>query len=170
MATGRQVRVYWHEEFVLVAFLFLIFVGVIAFALRLPFDARLFPLVIGTAGVLLCALLAIASYRNWRLPQAAADAVPKDDPANQVGWPRYALALLAAPVFGLLLWLTGFFVAALAVMIAIPRLMGMRNWVTIGVVAIGTVAALALIFPYLLGVNLPHGIVGDWMIDRLRAH
>jgi hypothetical protein len=34
-------------------------------------------------------------------------------------------------------------------------------------VAVVTVAVLALIGPYLLNVDLPHGLVGDWLIDRL---
>ena len=29
------------------------------------------------------------------------------------------------------------------------------------------VAILALIGPYLLNVDLPHGLVGDWLIDKL---
>ena len=37
--------------------------------------------------------------------------------------------------------------------------------------ALLTVAILALIGPYLLNVDLPHGLVGDWLIDKfaLRA-
>ena len=35
------------------------------------------------------------------------------------------------------------------------------------IVAVVTVALLALVFPYLLNVDLPHGLVGDWLIDRL---
>jgi len=35
------------------------------------------------------------------------------------------------------------------------------------VTALLTVAILALIGPYLLNVDLPHGLVGDWLIDKL---
>ena len=37
-------------------------------------------------------------------------------------------------------------------------------------VGVATVAFLAVFFPYLVGVNLPHGVVGDWLIDQLRPH
>ena len=33
--------------------------------------------------------------------------------------------------------------------------------------ALLTIAILALIGPYLLNVDLPHGLVGDWLIDKL---
>ena len=79
----------------------------------------------------------------------------------------YATALLAAPAFGLMFWLVGFIVAALAAMLLIPVWMGYANRRQLVVTALLTVAILALIGPYLLNVDLPHGIVGDWLIDKL---
>jgi len=35
------------------------------------------------------------------------------------------------------------------------------------VTAVITVAVLAVIAPYLLNVELPQGVVGDWLIDKL---
>jgi len=52
-------------------------------------------------------------------------------------------------------------------MLLMPVLMGYANRRRLVVVAVVTVALLALIFPYLLNVDLPHGLVGDWLIDRL---
>jgi hypothetical protein len=37
-------------------------------------------------------------------------------------------------------------------------------------VGLATVAVLALFFPHLVGVNLPDGLVGDWLIDRFQSH
>ena len=98
----------------------------------------------------------------------AGDASPLkgDDPASKVDWPRFATALLSAPVFGLLFWLLGFVVASFAAMLLMPLLMGYADRRRLVVVAVVTVALLALIFPYLLNVDLPHGLVGDWLIDR----
>ena len=76
-------------------------------------------------------------------------------------------ALLSAPVFGLAFWLFGFVVASLAAMLLMPALMGYSNRRQLVIVAVVTVALLALVFPYLLNVDLPHGLVGDWLIDRL---
>jgi hypothetical protein len=93
--------------------------------------------------------------------------VDEDDPAAKADWPRYATALLSAPAFGLLFWLFGFIVASLAAMVLIPLLMGYANRRRLVVTAVITVAVLAVIAPYLLNVELPQGVVGDWLIDKL---
>jgi hypothetical protein len=130
-------RGYWREELALIAILLAFLIGIVALSYHLPFDARLFPLVIGTAGILLTLGIAIEQVRR----RGARDAttMDDDDPAAKADWPRYATALFAAPAFGLMFWL----------------------------VALLTVAILALIGPYLLNVDLPHGLVGDWLIDKL---
>jgi Tripartite tricarboxylate transporter TctB family len=167
MSSDRRVRNYWREEFALIAALLLLFGGVITLSIRLPFDARLFPLVIGTAGILLC--LAIA-WQEKRRRHSAEPAVHANDPATNVSWRRFATALLAAPAFGVVFWLFGFFIASLAAMLLMPALMGYTNRRLMLLVGVATVAMLAVFFPYLVGINLPHGLVGDWLIDMLRSH
>jgi hypothetical protein len=168
MSTDSRVRNYGREEFALIALLLIIFAGVIVFSIRLPFDARLFPLVIGSAGILLCLVILIDQLRR-RAVTAPAEVVG-DDPAARATWPRFATALLSAPVFGLVFWLFGFYVASLAAMFVMPLLMGYSNWRMMLIVGFATVGFLAVFFPYLVGVNLPHGVVGDWLLDRLRSH
>src|SRR5262245_20591904 len=155
-------RGYWREELALIALLLLFFVGIVALSYPLPFDARLFPLVIGTAGILLTLGIAIEQMRG-----RDASMEDEDDPAAKADWPRYATALLAAPAFGLLFWLFGFIIASLAAMLLIAVLMGYASRWQLVVTALLTVAILALIGPYLLNVDLPHGLVGDWLIDKL---
>jgi hypothetical protein len=158
-------RGYWREEFSLIAILLLFFVGIVALSYHLPFDARLFPMVIGSAGILLTLGIAIEQVRRHGARDAST--VDDDDPAAKADWPRYATALLAAPAFGMMFWLVGFIIASLAAMLLIPVLMGYANRRQLVVTALLTVAILALIGPYLLNVDLPHGIVGDWLIDKL---
>ena len=126
MSTDTRVRNYWREEFALIALLLIVFGGVIVFSIRLPFDAKLFPMVIGTAGLLLCLAILVDALRK-RAITAPADVVPDDDPAARATWPRFATALLSAPVFGFVFWLFGFFVASLAAMFVMPPLMGYSN-------------------------------------------
>jgi hypothetical protein len=169
MATEVRVRSYWREEFVLIAVLLLFFTGIIVFSLRLPFDARLFPLVIGGAGILLAVVITIQELRR-RSTTAPNQVVRDDDPAANATWLRFATALLAAPVFGLVFWLFGFFVASLAAMLLMPPLMGYANRRLTLIVGLVTVAVLAVFFPTLVGVSLPHGLVGDFILDALRPH
>jgi hypothetical protein len=158
-------RGYWREELALIAILVFFFIGIVALSYHLPFDARLFPIVIGCAGILLTLGIAVEQMRR----RGARDAsmVDEDDPAAKADWPRYATALFAALAFGLMFWLFGFIIASLATMLLIPVLMGYANRRQLVVTALLTVAILALIGPYLLNVDLPHGLVGDWLIDKL---
>jgi hypothetical protein len=164
MSLDTNARAYWREEFSLIALLLLFFIAIVAFAYTLPFDARLFPLIIGCAGIALTLAVALAQMRRRRAGAAVVDA---DDPATRADWPRYATALLSAPAFGLLFWLFGFIIASFAAMTLIPLLMGYGNWRRLVVTAVITVAVLAVIGPYLLNVELPQGVVGDWLIDKL---
>ena len=165
MSLDTSARAYWREEFSLIALLLLFFIAIVAFAYTLPFDARLFPLIIGCAGIALT--LAVALEQVRRRQAGAAAVVDATDPATRADWPRYATALLSAPAFGLLFWLFGFIIASFAAMMLIPLLMGYANRRRLVVTAAITVAVLAVIGPYLLNVELPQGVVGDWLIDKL---
>ena len=162
MSIDARVRAYWREEFSLIALLLLFFIAIVAFGYSLPFDARLFPLIIGCAGPLAVALDQMRRHRAGN-----AEVVDGNDPAARAGWPRYATALLSAPAFGLLFWLFGFIIASFAAMLLIPTLMGYANRRRLLVTAVITVAVLAVLAPYLLNVELPQGVVGDWLIDKL---
>jgi Tripartite tricarboxylate transporter TctB family len=165
MSIDARVRAYWREEFSLIALLLLFFIAIVAFGYSLPFDARLFPLIIGCAGIVLT--LAVALDQVRRHHGNAEVVVDGNDPAARASWSRYATALLSAPAFGLLFWLFGFIIASFAAMLLIPTLMGYANRRRLLVTAVITVAVLAVIAPYLLNVELPQGVVGDWLIDKL---
>jgi hypothetical protein len=165
MAADANIRSYWREEFALVALLLIFFIGIVGFSYNTPFDARLFPVIVGVAGIALTLFIAVEQVRLCRLNASAA--VDADDPAARADWPRFATALLSAPAFGVAFWLFGFVVASLAAMLLMPILMGYRNRRRLVLVAVITVAVLALICPYLLNVDLPYGVVGDWLIDKL---
>ena len=165
MPSDARVTAYRLEEFSLIALLLLFFIAIVAFAYTLPFDTRLFPLIIGGAGIVLTLVIALEQVRRRRVGAAAV--VDEDDPVTRADWPRYATALLSAPAFGLLFWLFGFIVASLAAMLLIPLLMGYANRRQLVLTAVITVAALAVVAPYLLNVELPQGVVGDWLIDKL---
>ena len=61
MPNDIRMRGYRREEFALIAILLAYFIGIVAFSLNVPFDARLFPQVIGGAGILL--MLAVGIER-----------------------------------------------------------------------------------------------------------
>ena len=164
---SARVRAYWREEFCLIGILLAFFLAVVGLSFKTPFDARLFPTVIGTAGILLTVFIGIGQVRRRLADDNSI--LDENDPAARSGWPRYATALLSAPVFGLLFWLLGFVVASIIAMLLMPPLMGYRNRGRHLAVAAAAVAVFAVVAPYLLNIELPHGLVGNWLIDRLRA-
>src|SRR5436190_13994630 len=137
----KRAGAYWREECLLIALLFAFFAAVLVFARDLPFDARLFPSVIGTAGIVLVAGIAIEQLRQRMLMPMPSEA---EDAAANADWPRFATALFSAPLFGVLFWLCGFVLASLAAMLLIPLLMGYHKRRHLLVIAFVTVAVLAL--------------------------
>ena len=112
-------------------------------------------------------MLAVGIEETRRRRTGDTSAIAEEDAAGKADWPRLATAFLSAPVFGLLFWLFGFVIASLAAMLLMPILMGYQKRRQLVIVAVITVAVLALIGPYLLNVDLPDGLIGDWLIDRL---
>ena len=54
-------------------------------------------------------------------------------------------------------------------MLIMPPLMGYADRRQLVITALVTVAIVAFLAPYLLNVDLPHGLVGDWLKHALRA-
>ena len=66
MLIDARVRAYWREEFSLIALLLPFFIAIVVFGYSLPFDARLFPLIIGCAGIALTLAVALDQVRRRR--------------------------------------------------------------------------------------------------------
>jgi hypothetical protein len=161
-----RARAYRREELSLIALLLLFFVAIVGLSFQSPFDARLFPLVIGGAGIILMLVIAGAQLRRRRDPAPA----PVDgDGTAKAGWPRFATALLSAPIFGIAFWLFGFVAAALAAMLVMPALMGYRDHKRLAAIAVITVAVLGFAAPRLLNVSPPPGLLVEWLSDHLRG-
>jgi hypothetical protein len=54
-------------------------------------------------------------------------------------------------------------------MLILPPLMGYRDGRRLVVIATVTVAVVAIAAPHALQVDLPRGLVGEWLLDRLAA-
>lgn len=158
-------RRFWQDEIVLAVLLLVVFAGVVGLATGFSPEAQVFPSIIGTAGIVLSAGVVIAALRDRK----AGTAPPESATGEATTSGRLWLALLSAPAFGLVFWIFGFYVASFLTALAMPFLMGYRNRRVVPVFAVVTVAATALLFPYVLDVSLPHGVVGDWLIDRMTA-
>ncbi|MCC7425510.1 MAG: tripartite tricarboxylate transporter TctB family protein [Alphaproteobacteria bacterium] len=138
------------------------FLIVLVEAARYPRDARLFPTVIGAAGLAMAALHLVRSLTG-RLAGAGrgAGAEEGEDVAGASPPTPLWIAVAAAPTFGIVMWLFGFWIATGLVVFLGPWVMGYRNLARRVLLTVGTLAVLAFMFPYLLNVPLPTGLVWD---------
>lgn len=139
-----------------------VFVVVLAEAARYPRDARLFPIVIGVTGLCMAGLHLVRSLTG-RLGGAGrgAEAAETEDQAGASPPTSLWIAIAAAPSFGLVMWLFGFWIATGLVVFLGPWVMGYRNLVRRVALTAGTLAVLAFMFPYMLNVPLPTGLVWE---------
>lgn len=162
----EALRRYWREEFVLAGCLAVLFAAVAILAQGFPRDARLFPTVVGTAGALLSVTAFAIAFRARRRGGPPPDATAEEAAETPR---RLGLAVLSPPLFGLVLWIFGFYVASFLAALVMPPLMGYPQRRVLLPFAVVTVVATALLFPVALDVSLPHGLIGDWLIDRFYA-
>lgn len=159
-------RRYWREEFALAAVVAAFFAAVVLLAQAFPHDARLFPTIVGTVGFALsCIVLGIALRARTRggPPPDATEAEAAERPQ------RLPLAILSPVLFGLALWIFGFYVASFLAALIMPPLMGFPHRRLVLPFAAITVVATAILFPLVLDIALPRGLVGDWLVDRFYA-
>jgi hypothetical protein len=117
----------------------------------------LFPL-LGAGGMALLAVLLLAT--SWRSPEqkTATPFWPRGDALKKQG--VFAIALLVYPI---LVQLFGFNLGSLVFLVSLFRYPGRYGWKTslvVGILAVGVLYASLVV---LLGVELPTGLVGEWV-------
>jgi hypothetical protein len=138
--------------------LFCVFLLVVVEGWRYPPEARLFPTLVGAAGM----TLAIAVFAL----HGGDDSPAGEHGAAAPGRWRRLLAVAAAPVYSLLVWVIGFYAASLAALVVLPLLLGFRGIFRVLLIALGAVAVIAAVFSWGMEMTLPAGLVGDWILTN----
>jgi hypothetical protein len=128
-----------------------IFVGVIGLvfaiqfvlAMSYPADPRLFPLIVAAIGVGLAVATQIRG-REKKPPKTPEPIAPR----------RLALALIVPPLYGIVLWALGFWVATILAIPALSLLLGYRRYFLILLVTAGMTLAVGLLFP-VVNITVP---------------
>jgi hypothetical protein len=123
------------------------FVYQLAAASRYPPEPALFPRIVALAGIGLAAAVAL---RVLRLPPAA--------PADAIAPAKLAVVVSAPIVFGLGLWLFGYWLASAAALIVLPLLLGLRQWKALVLTSLAVTLFFGLVLGY-LDVRLPRGLL-----------
>lgn len=143
-------------DVVMTAALLAVFAVMVGEASRYPRDSRLFPMLIGSIGLLVAGLLLFRMLRG----QVEASGEPDEGAPDAASLP---VALLAAPLYGFGIWLVGFWIASALVTFFGPAMMGYRSLWRRAMLAAGTVALLAVLFPVVLNLPLPQGLAIEYL-------
>jgi hypothetical protein len=115
-------------------------------AYRYPREPALFPQIVGVAGVLLSVSIVVRALISTP-PQA-----------DRLEMRRVALAVAVPIIYGIALWLVGYWVASAAVLVAFPVLLGYRRVAVLLAVCAGVVVFFGVALSY-LEVSLPKGLL-----------
>lgn len=160
-------NVNWSVEITIAAFLTGIFVVMTGAALTYPEDARLFPLIIGTAGLFMSLIVLVqsvywySSARKMKAYAPAAEKLPGRTPAERRKW---WISFLSAPIFGALLWIAGFYIASAVALTFMPYGLGYKRLGKIVLLMAATVLGMKLLFSDIMGIRMPHGLLGEWFL------
>jgi hypothetical protein len=151
-------------EGIAVGFLGVFFATVLLGSLGMRATAALFPRVIGTAGLLCLVLIWFQAFNAT--PTSRTVSNEEEDDFRQASPRTRFLALAAAPAYGLIFWLAGFYVAAAATIFGIPMLLGYRRPVVLAVLAAVSTLLIGLLFSTALDLQMPHGLIGNWFFEK----
>ncbi len=115
-------------------------------AYRYPREPALFPQIVGVAGVLLSASIVVRAL------------ISSPQEAGRLELRRVALAVAVPIIYGIALWLLGYWVASAAVLVAFPVLLGYRRMALLLAVCAGVTVFFGVVLGY-LEVTLPKGLL-----------
>lgn len=155
----------WLMQEFLALLLLVVFAVMVGLGLAYPADARLFPLIIGTLGLVLSGSVLVRAVIG-HMASFVDTAQEVDQPTSRAQRLREWAAIGCAPAYGFLVWSAGFYVASVSALIAMPYLLGYRRIWPLIVLATVTVGVVRIVFPNLMGIRLPPGLLGEWVLEN----
>ena len=158
----------WLKEHAIAVIMVMIFGIMVGVAFQYPKDARLFPLIVGTIGLIL-SLGVLSQSVSLHLSERSAVEPPAPD-ASSTQEPhamrvRSYIALSAAPAYGILLWLAGFYISSGAALIVLPYGLGYRKLGRLLLLMVVSVVLMRIMFTYVMGIQMPPGLLGQWFLE-----
>jgi hypothetical protein len=154
---------YWWSGVVAAAALVTIFAVMVVLSFGYPRDARLFPLIVCAAG--LCFGIGILIVEIRRRPVIGENSAKLPEFFRSKDATQRWTALMAAPLYGLLLLLTGFYLASGITLVVLPYFLGYRRfWFLVGL-AVVTIAVVNVLFSYVMDMSMPKGVLDTWFLE-----
>jgi hypothetical protein len=139
-----------------------LFVGVVAISRTYTADAALFPTIVGIVGILLCSIFLVTAILKPDF--VAANVLDMEESSTN---PRgFWVAFVSSPLYCLAIDLVGFDVATFVAIVLMPSLLGYRRYLRLILIALAAVAVLHLVFVSAVQIDLPNGLIGDFLLRR----
>ena len=121
-------------------------------------DGGVFPRLIAIVGAIAAmavlgpALLDLRSHR------------PSDSESKSsgVGFADHIVAYVGPALYGLLLYVTGFWFASIVCLPALMIYLGERRWLLMLAITVCTMLSIYLVFTFAFGIRMPEGLVLEW--------
>lgn len=161
--TGQSDRHALMQPFCIVAELLgVLFAGVVAISWSYTEDAALFPTIIGSVGVCLCAVFLITAMIEPDFVTMNIQDMEKRSGDSRGFW----VAFISPPLYCLGIDIFGFHVATFVAIVCMPAMLGYRRYLRLTLIALGGVALLHIVFVSAVQIDLPNGFVGDFLLKR----
>ncbi|MBI4184979.1 MAG: tripartite tricarboxylate transporter TctB family protein [Proteobacteria bacterium] len=154
----------WRADATIALGVLFAFAVIVAVGADYPEEVRLFPMIIGAAGMVLAATVLVTLALRLG---AGAPGEGGTDGEGAGGRRQTWIALATAPAYSLLLWLFGYWIASLACMVGLPWLLGYRNLKVLAVLAVAIVGGVGVFFPGTMAIYLPRGALVEWLRGAL---
>ncbi|MCB2225849.1 MAG: tripartite tricarboxylate transporter TctB family protein [Desulfarculaceae bacterium] len=147
----------------LVAFCLLLLLAVIPYQVGPLTEAdALMPVLVTCFIMLLSILLTIQAVRRAPKPGEHAEEVA---PEHRSPWWAILIVIIIMSAYAWLLELTGFVLTSAGAMIALFLVFGVRRWLPITAITLGTLGGLYLCFDIILGAPLPVGTLVENFLE-----
>jgi hypothetical protein len=119
--------------------------------------ARVFPRVLGLVGALSAAVVLIQSCLQVLAERRRADGLGSG--AHRLNWRDVVISYIGPPIYALLVYFVGFWIASALSLAGLLALLGERRaWLVLALVA-GTLGAIYVMFELSFDVRMPRGLL-----------
>ena len=145
-------KVYKYGVFVNIAFL-AYFLFIVIGALRYPAEARILPMIVGIAGIILCGSLWYSSHKDKKKTQ---DESESTEVVAEKTWKRY-LPFVIGLIYFVVTFFLGYLISTVLMALIVPYLFGYRNIPKLILFTVIINLAVWFIFSFALKNPLPVG-------------
>jgi drug/metabolite transporter (DMT)-like permease len=125
-------------------------------------EARLFPRLIALLGGISALVLLARTCFGALSVRSRAKTAPAE---SSLGWRDYVISYVGPPLYAVVLYLAGFWIASIACLVSLMLLLGERRRLLILAITAGTLLTIYVVFDFGFNIRMPKGL----LIEMIRG-